>query len=248
MGLPPPVEREAFHHRRIAVDGYRRSDGLWDIEAHMTDTKSYGFENDWRGRIEPGEPLHDMWLRVTLDDAMVVRDVVAAADAHPFRICPEITGNFRALIGETVGAGWSRRVRRPARRRRGLHPSGRPARADRHDRVPDHQIGAGQGLAKRDKPKDRSGPRPRPMIIDTCHRFAERRRGRPEAMAGFLHRDLSAGVRPYPPRAAALGVGQDHQAEGVHRPRRARPPGRRRPAAGARPATARRTHPRRSRR
>src|SRR5260221_11612426 len=106
MGLPAPVEREAFHSRRIAVDGYRRQDGLWDIEAHMVDTKTYGFENSWRGEIKPGEPLHDMWLRVTVDDGMVVRDVIATAAAGPFRICPEITGNFLRLIGDTIGTSW----------------------------------------------------------------------------------------------------------------------------------------------
>jgi hypothetical protein len=77
----------------------------------MVDTKTYGFANDWRGEIKPGEPLHDMWLRVTVDDGGVVRDVVAVTDASPFRICPEITGNFRRLIGETIGAGWLKRVR-----------------------------------------------------------------------------------------------------------------------------------------
>jgi hypothetical protein len=77
----------------------------------MTDTKSYAFSNAWRGEIQPGEPLHDMWLRVTLDDALVVRDVVAVAAGHPFRACPEITGNFTRLVGETIGAGWSKRVR-----------------------------------------------------------------------------------------------------------------------------------------
>jgi len=169
MGLPAPVEREAFHNRRIEVAGFRRGDGMWDIEAHMTDTKTYGFENDWRGRIEPGEPLHDMWLRVTLDDALVVRDVAAAADAHPFRICPEITGNFRALIGETIGAGWSRRVRALLGGVAGcthlvdlLGPIGTIA-------FQTIKSARAQGLVKDSKPQDRSGPRPRPAVIDTCH-------------------------------------------------------------------------------
>jgi hypothetical protein len=169
MGLPASVEREAFHNRRIEVAGFRRSDGLWDIEAHMTDTKTYGFENDWRGRIEPGEPLHDMWLRVTLDDALVVRDVAAAADAHPFRICPEITGNFRALIGETIGAGWSRRVRALLGGVAGcthlvdlLGPIGTIA-------FQTIKSARAQGLVKDGKPQDPSGPQPRPGVIDTCH-------------------------------------------------------------------------------
>src|SRR5260221_14101346 len=104
MVLPAPVAREAFHHRRIAVDGFRRDDGLWDIEAHMTDTKTYAFTNDWRGEIKPGEPLHDMWLRVTIDDEMVVQDIGAVAGSPPFRGSPGSTGNFRRPLGREPGA------------------------------------------------------------------------------------------------------------------------------------------------
>jgi len=174
MGLPAPVEREAFHHRRIAVDGYRRSDGLWDIEAHMVDTKTYGFGNAWRGDIKPGEPLHDMWLRVTLDDRMVVRDVVAVAAAHPFRACPEITGNFRRLIGETIGAGWTKRVRALLGGVAGcthlvdlLGPIGTIA-------VQTIKSARAQALIKGAEPTDQAAeesdaPRRRPAMIDSCH-------------------------------------------------------------------------------
>ena len=34
MPLSPPVEREALHRRAIELNGYRRTDGLFDIEAH----------------------------------------------------------------------------------------------------------------------------------------------------------------------------------------------------------------------
>jgi Protein of unknown function (DUF2889) len=174
MSLPVPVEREAFHHRRIAVDGYRRSDGLWDIEAHMVDTKTYGFDNAWRGEIKPGEPLHDMWLRVTLDDRMVVRDVVAVAAAHPFRACPEITVNFRRLIGETIGAGWTKRVRALLGGVAGcthlvdlLGPIGTIA-------IQTIKSARAQALMKDAEPTDRAAkdpaaPRRRPAMIDSCH-------------------------------------------------------------------------------
>jgi hypothetical protein len=180
MGLPAPVEREAFHHRRIAVDGYRRADGLWDIEAHMVDTKTYGFGNEWRGEIKPGEPLHDMWLRVTLDDAMVVRDVVAVAAAHPFRACPEITVNFRRLIGEAIGAGWTKRVRALLGGVAGcthlvdlLGPIGtiafqtiKSARAQALVKASDSPDSPD---SKDAEPKDPAAPRRRPGLIDSCH-------------------------------------------------------------------------------
>ncbi|MCH8002127.1 MAG: DUF2889 domain-containing protein, partial [Proteobacteria bacterium] len=67
MPLPPPVERDHLHTRTMEFRGYRRADGLWDIDARLTDVKTYDFPNEFRGVIEADEPLHDMWLRVTID-------------------------------------------------------------------------------------------------------------------------------------------------------------------------------------
>jgi len=112
MPLPiPPVEREKFHTRSIRCEGYARADGLWDIEAHMTDVKSYVFRNSWRGEIPVGEPIHEMWLRLTVDDRMEIRDVEAVTDNSPFEMCPRITPNFKRLIGLRIGPGWHRKVK-----------------------------------------------------------------------------------------------------------------------------------------
>ncbi len=91
--------------------GYRRADGLWDIEAHLTDTKTYGFPNDFRGRIEPEEPLHDMWIRLTIDEDFEVRDIEAVTDDGPYEICPAITPNFKKMIGVKIGPGWRQQVK-----------------------------------------------------------------------------------------------------------------------------------------
>ena len=112
MPLTPPATREAIHHRRIDCRGYRRADGLWDIEGHLTDVKSYPFENAWRGEIQPGEPIHDMWLRLTLDDELTVIEVEAATAAGPFPICGAITPAFATLAGLRIGPGWRREVQR----------------------------------------------------------------------------------------------------------------------------------------
>jgi len=52
MPLPDGSPRKHAHTRAIEYRGYEREDGLWDIEAHMTDTKTYEFRNDWRGQIK----------------------------------------------------------------------------------------------------------------------------------------------------------------------------------------------------
>ena len=110
MTLSPPADREEIHHRRIDCHGYRRSDGLWDIEGHLTDVKSYPFANKFRGEIQPGEPLHDMWLRLTLDDELTVIKAEAATVAGPFAACPAITPAFAKLEGLKIGPGWRRAV------------------------------------------------------------------------------------------------------------------------------------------
>lgn len=107
----PNLAREPVHTRAITCSSFAREDGLWDIEGHLTDVKAYGFDNEFRGRIEAGEPMHDMWLRLTVDGEFMVRAVEAVTDAGPFALCPAITPAFDALIGLKIGPGWNRRVR-----------------------------------------------------------------------------------------------------------------------------------------
>lgn len=111
MPLSPPVAREPMHTRRYSFEAFRRADGLWDIDAQLTDTKSYGFDNAYRGRIEAGEPLHGMWLRLTLDEAFRIHAVEAVSDHTPYAICPAVTPNFQKIVGLSIGPGWRNKVR-----------------------------------------------------------------------------------------------------------------------------------------
>jgi hypothetical protein len=111
MPLPPAPEREPIHLREIRCRGFRRADGLWDIEGRMTDTKDYAFDSRYRGRLEPGHPVHDMSARLTLDEKLVVRDVAVASDHHPFPNCADIEPAYRTLVGTTLAPGWTKLVR-----------------------------------------------------------------------------------------------------------------------------------------
>ena len=77
-----------MHTRRIECVGYHREDGLWDIEGHLTDTKPYRFPNENRGHILAGEPVHHMWLRLSMTDSFEIKEVEAVTDAAPYAICP----------------------------------------------------------------------------------------------------------------------------------------------------------------
>ena len=105
------VDREPIHTRAIECRSFRRSDGLWDIEGHLTDVKAYPFINEFRGEIQSGEPLHDMWIRLTVDREFIVRKVEAVTDAGPYALCPAILPSFQKLTGLKIGPGWNRRVR-----------------------------------------------------------------------------------------------------------------------------------------
>ena len=73
MPLSPPASRKHLHTRTVTCCGYQRDDGLWDIEGHLVDVKTYGFDNDHRGVVNAGEPVHEMWLRLIIDDDLEIQ-------------------------------------------------------------------------------------------------------------------------------------------------------------------------------
>lgn len=106
MPLSEPVGREKLHQRDIVLHGYRRDDGLFDVEATLNDTKTYRFSNEDRGAIEPGEPLHGMAMRMTVDGELLIVAFEASTDWSPYAICPVAAENFSQLAGLRVGRGF----------------------------------------------------------------------------------------------------------------------------------------------
>lgn len=104
--LPPSAPRRHVHTRTVEFKGYRRDDGLWDIEAELIDSKPFAFPVFDRGVLDPGEPVHGMTIRVTVDDDMVVKDVAAVMPKVPFPQCRAGTAPLRKLIGAKMGPGW----------------------------------------------------------------------------------------------------------------------------------------------
>ena len=112
MPLPPAKARNLVHTRTIVCHGYERDDGLWDIEGHLTDTKTY----TWKKRagvkdLAAGEPAHDMWLRLSVDLDMVIHEAIAVTDAGPHPPCGDITAKFALLIGKRITRGWTKELR-----------------------------------------------------------------------------------------------------------------------------------------
>ena len=156
-GLDPTVAREPLHRRSIEIQGYKRGDGLYDIEGHLVDTKPNDFK--LAAGIRPaGEPIHGMWLRITVDRTLTIVDAAAAMDAMPYvNHCNQIVPAYRKLVGLAIRPGYHLKVQELLGGIRGCthvtEMAGMLATAA-------FQTMAGQKIQSRDQ---------RPFQLDRCH-------------------------------------------------------------------------------
>ncbi|MDH3234857.1 MAG: DUF2889 domain-containing protein, partial [Alphaproteobacteria bacterium] len=164
--------RAPLHERRLTIDGFEREDGLYDIEGRIVDTKTYAYDSDWHGRVEPGTPVHDMSIRLTIDDRMKVHGIATVSDRSPFAPCHEAAVNYEALVGLTIGPGWIRALRQRVGGTAGCtHITellSQVATVAFQTMVKKRQEQAHKRTV--DGVSDR--PRARPMMIGACHAFA----------------------------------------------------------------------------
>jgi hypothetical protein len=111
MPLPESPYRTELHLRRIEFRGYRRDDGLYEIDGRVVDTKTHPMRLEERGEVAPGEAIHDMWVRLVVDEDLVVKDIVAVTDASPYQVCREAVAPMRGIVGERIKPGWSAMVK-----------------------------------------------------------------------------------------------------------------------------------------
>lgn len=106
------VTREELHFRRIDMRGWRRSDGLFEVEGRVTDHKPRDYV-PWRGgkQVAVGDPIHDMGVRLVFDAELRVQGVHTFTESAPYTQCPEGGAAMQALIGLRMTSGWSKEVR-----------------------------------------------------------------------------------------------------------------------------------------
>lgn len=112
MPLPTPKSpRVPRHNRSIEAQAYEREDGLWDIDAHITDTKTRATALA-SGIREAGDPIHDLWLRITIDTQLNIVDADAASDAVPYPgYCNTIGPAYKQFIGLNLMKGFRQAVK-----------------------------------------------------------------------------------------------------------------------------------------
>lgn len=110
MALPSPSPRKLSHTRTVVYKGYQRDDGLWDIEAALTDVKTYEFMIPSQGTKAPGMPIHDLSIRLTVDDQLKILEVATDMAHTPHPECDQSPLGMDRLIGCTLGAGWRKTI------------------------------------------------------------------------------------------------------------------------------------------
>ena len=111
MPLSAPVPRKPSHIRRVTYQGYEREDGLWDMEAELHDSKAHDMPSfRHQGVRLAGDPIHHMWLRVTIDRQLVVHAIEAAMDAHPLQDCPQARPALQGMVGACMARGWRQAI------------------------------------------------------------------------------------------------------------------------------------------
>ena len=112
MPLPESSGREPIHTRRIDLQAYRRADGLYEVDAHIVDTKPFPFARPLAPAATPaGEPLHDMRIRLVFDDGLMIHDVIAVMDVTPYGVCLDAAPTLASIKGVRIGGGFQRAVR-----------------------------------------------------------------------------------------------------------------------------------------
>jgi len=107
------TRRRLMHTRSIECNGYLRDDGLWEVEAWLRDTKPFAQRADrFRDELKPGDPVHDIGLRLAIDETMTIRETETMMRATPYPTCVEVEPILQRLVGERVGPGWRETVRR----------------------------------------------------------------------------------------------------------------------------------------
>jgi hypothetical protein len=104
--------RRHLHTRSVTCDGFLRNDGLWEVEAWLRDVKPFNQPaSRFRGELKPGDPVHDIGLRLAIDDGMTIHEAEAMMRGTPYPTCIDVEAIFGRMVGIRVGPGWREAAR-----------------------------------------------------------------------------------------------------------------------------------------
>ena len=116
MPLPPASSARSLQHRRsIEIEVFARGDGLWEVDARLRDVRT-GDTRLASGVRPAGAPIHDMLLRLVVDECFNIVEAGAETIAMPY---PGACNDLEDAYGRLVGLNLMRQFRQNVRERLG---------------------------------------------------------------------------------------------------------------------------------
>lgn len=165
MSLPPPVTRRALNHTRsFSIEYFQRDDGLWEIDARLTDTKTIDFKLKSR-TVPANTPLHDVLLRLTLDKQANIVDAIAVLPSVPYPgYCDTIGPAYKRMIGLNLLSGFRQGLRERLSGQQGCTHLNELAMA-----LPDAAVLIFDLDKGNRSPTGEPGTEKKPFELDNCH-------------------------------------------------------------------------------
>jgi Protein of unknown function (DUF2889) len=112
MALPTAApERQLKHRRSIDVQIFARGNGLWEVDAHITDVRTRDVQMV-NGVLPAGQPIHDMLLRLVVDERLNIVEAGAQTDAMPYPgQCNSYGDVYARLVGLNLMKGFRQAVK-----------------------------------------------------------------------------------------------------------------------------------------
>jgi hypothetical protein len=112
MALPTAVpDRQLKHRRNMDVQIFSRGNGLWEVDARISDVRNAETRMA-RGILPAGEPIHEMLLRLVVDEQFNIVEAGAETLAMPYPGSCETYGDiYGRLVGLNLMQGFRHAVK-----------------------------------------------------------------------------------------------------------------------------------------
>ncbi len=108
--VQPSITRRLLHRRALDVQVFARDDGLFDVEASLTDTKTHDVPLAGVPR-KAGDPIHEMRLHLTVDATLTITAAASETLWMPYPgACNEHGDAYGRLVGLNLMKGFRQAV------------------------------------------------------------------------------------------------------------------------------------------
>jgi hypothetical protein len=111
MPIPPPSPQRRLKHRRtFAIEVFARDDGLWEVDALLTDVKTR--DAPMVDGVRPaGTPIHQLLLRLVINSQLDILQAGSSSDWVPYAgHCGAHGDAYAALAGLNLARGFRKAV------------------------------------------------------------------------------------------------------------------------------------------